>query len=64
VKRFMCPGNHDGGDGSAGNGMAGGILNYPVSRLPTVNAVELVAFNQSANDWSGKMYQSKLRSNQ
>lgn len=26
VKRFMCPGNHDGGEGSAGNGITGGIL--------------------------------------
>lgn len=27
VNRFMCPGNHDGGDGSAGNDMTDIILN-------------------------------------
>lgn len=26
VNRFMCPGNHDGADGSAGNDMTGIIL--------------------------------------
>ena len=50
MNRFMCPGNHDGGDGSAGNGMTNGILNWQVSSPRSSPSTEA-----HTSAWSGKL---------